>query len=145
MNIVFIFAIIILSIFSIVDLKYKTLGNKPIFFFFIIGVVYRIFAGNWFSLLIGIVIMTMLSLVLYRFVKIGGADTKLLVAIVPFIDFSGIGDMSVNLFLFLFTFGFCAIAFSQIWIRLFKFESGEIPLIPIITLAYAVSWLHVLL
>lgn len=141
MEAIFWFGLFCLLIFSIIDLRTRKLDNQLILAFLIFGLlIYQYPKHNLLATLLGMLLMAILTITLWNFKAIGGADAKLLIALVPYLSFFGIANMLATLFQFLIEFGLIGGIYGFSYIKLYK-EHGKIPFIPIITLVYVVSWI----
>jgi len=131
-------ALIALFFFSCLDLTTRRLNNWLIGGFLLIGMIYRYFTENLLISILGMSLMACFSILLWKKKLIGGADAKLLPALVPYLYSFGLPNMLVNLFSFTIEFGIIASLYGFVCIKIFK-EMKEIPLIPAITLAFMIS------
>jgi Flp pilus assembly protein protease CpaA len=97
----FIICLIFLIYFSYLDLKYNEIDNWPIFLLFSIGVIYRAFIHDVWAVLVAVLLIGCLSYVLWTKKAVGGADFKLLIAMVPFLAFKGMPNMLITIWFFL--------------------------------------------
>lgn len=140
MNLIFWLGLIFLIIFSIIDVRTRKLSNGLIIAFLLVGTVLGLFTHNWLSIAVGMALMTIVTVSLWCFNTIGAADSKLLIALVPYLPFIGIANLLAMLWLFFVIFGMLGTAYGLIYIKMFQ-DRGQVPLIPIITLTYIVVWI----
>lgn len=133
---IFFIGFFLLLYFSFLDIKYQQLDNGRILAFFLIGLVYTFFVHNIFHTAIGLILMSIFVLPLWYFKQIGGADTKLLIALVPYLNI--INPISIILFMILFA--FLGSGYGIIYKIITSKKTKEIPLIPIIYFNYALFW-----
>lgn len=138
--IVFLCATTTLLILSYLDLRYHKINNWLILTFGSLGIAVSIDYGNLLPTVIGMLLMTILTYILWYLSAIGGADAKLLIALVPYIPFSGIPNMLGMMQYFLVWFAIITLIYIVSWKLVVK-NKETIPFIPAITLTYIVTWI----
>ena len=137
MEIIFFFALFCLVCFSYLDLKTKMVSNWLMMGFFLIGLFLQVFRGNFLVTCLGMALIGFFSYVLWHFKTIGGADMKILVSLIGYINFIGLPNMLVSLLFFIIWFGLIGLIYGFSYKILFK--EKEIPFVPAITLAFVLS------
>jgi len=138
----FIIAIIVLIVLSYGDYLFKTINNKPIFVFGAIGLIISLFTHNFLATVLGMALMTIFGWVLWQKEAVGGADAKILIALVPYLPFLGIPNMLATLLLFIIIFGLIGLIYAMIWKKGLRLEVDEIPFVPAIMLSYAILYFY---
>lgn len=138
---IFYIGLTFLILFSFIDLFTKRLSNRFITLFFLIGLGIGMFTKNLLTMGLGMLIMGIFGYTLWYFKTIGGADTKLLIAMIPYLPYDSIPTLIGNFFMFIVMFGLIGSLYGDVYRRMFNSEE-EIPLIPIITLVYIISWMY---
>lgn len=134
-NALFLICTGVLIYFSYLDIKYKELNNLPIILLFFYGVSIALLSKIALPVVCGAFLMLFTGYMLWRFDCIGGADSKLLIAIVPFMPSNSVIMILIVLFVFLVVFMIIGLLYAFI-LKIFKNKEKEIPFIPIILLAY---------
>lgn len=141
MEILFYICFVYLVFLSIEDIRKMQIDNGLIAVLFITAFIYQVVKGNILPVAIGIILFGILAYVLYSKECIGGADAKLLFAIVPCLSIKGIPNMLVTLWMFIIIFGILALIYAKMFERLFP-KIQIVPFVPIITLSYVLIWIY---
>jgi Flp pilus assembly protein protease CpaA len=134
-------AIIFLLGASVYDILYHRLGNAPIIIFFLIGMAFRTLTGDAPVTLIVLILIGSLAYYLWQEEVFGGADMKLLIALAPWIPFSGLGNAIGTLFVFTIFFAIIGGLYGIVFIKLFP-KSEKVPFIPVILITYCMTWIY---
>ena len=137
-NIYFIFLIGLfhLVLFAHTDIKTKRLANVEIIIFLILGLILSLINNNILLDGLGMVLMVLFAYTLWQFKSFGGADAKLLIALVPFLVINSI--LEIVHFMFLLSMVSMVVVFS-IKRKIKKIK--KIPFIPVITATYILFWI----
>lgn len=138
--IIFYFGLAVLLYFSYLDIRHQKLQNWLIGTFFLIGLSYHYFIGNALTALIGAISIGILGYALWHFKTIGGADSKLLSALVFYLPFFGYPNMIATLLIFIIWLGLIGSIYGFLYKLMFRAKK-VIPFIPAITLTFLCIWL----
>lgn len=133
----FLFATFSLVIFSIKDLKTSLLENDVIFILFFIGLILSLYQGNALAMLLATLLMAIFAYALWFFDTVGGADSKVLIALVPYLSLFNITNYFSAILIFTIVFGVVGCVFGGMYKLIYRKQEG-VPFIPAITLAYII-------
>ena len=121
-----------LTFLSYLDIRYRLISNRYIVVLFVPAIVIGIWL-NWLSVVLFTILMSLLALILWYKGIIGGADTKLLIALAPVLSFN---SEIFTFIIFILLFGILSSIYGVIYKKISK---KEMPLIPIIALTYGLT------
>jgi Flp pilus assembly protein protease CpaA len=138
--IAFLVGLVFLIYFSYKDLKFRQINNTPILILFIAGVILSIISINTFSFYVLWAMLGVFFFILWDgFDAIGGADTKILISLIPFIIINSENIYSDSL-IFICIFLIIGLIYGIVAKYLLK-KTKEKPFIHIITFIYVLFWL----
>lgn len=123
-----------LIVYSIIDIKERKLSNENILGFFLVGLIAVIVENKLPVSFLGGIIMILFAYPLWHFKQIGGADSKLLIALVPFLFVDSVLEVITFMIIF------AVLGSGYALLGNFAKSKEKPPLIPIITLTYVVFW-----
>jgi len=136
--IIFLIGLIYLAYFMIEDLEDCKVENKPIIAFFCLGLVILLFSKDMWLIWLLCVFMATISLGMWHYQIIGGADVKILASLVPFL-LVGIPNAIAGFWIFLLMFGLMGGVYGLISTKIIK--KKYIPFVPIIFMTYVCFWI----
>ena len=141
MDFIFLIGLGFLFYFSYADLKASQIENKPILAFILAGLVISLFQKQLVIVGLAMGFIFGLGYCLWKTGSFGGADTKILPGILPFFSFKGIGEVFAGTLTFLLMIGFLGLLYGFIAKIMLKRKKKCIPFLPVITLAYVLTWI----
>jgi Flp pilus assembly protein protease CpaA len=136
--------LIALAYFSYLDIRYKEVNNAPIALLFLIGVIIAILDKKFIAMACGVVFTLLIGYLLWRFDCMGGADSKIIMALTPFLPFNNIITLMLSIWLFLIEFMIVVFIYALLLKLSGKTkENKQIPLVPIILITYISIYLFI--
>lgn len=136
MMFLFIIGLIFLIYFSYQDLKHSEVSNISIIIMFIISIPSLV---TNLSIIYVMLFFFLFTYLLWRLNSIGGADVKIL-SIIPIYILIGAPNKFAGAFIFIMLFGLLASIYG--FIAKISIKKKNIPLIPIILIAYILFWFY---
>lgn len=127
------FGLVFLIIFSIIDLHKGEVSNASIIFYLITGTYFIIGTGYFFHLIIA-GMMFLFSYLLWKKDIIGGADAKILTGLPLFWEIVNRQELLLGVILFIIIFAIVGTIYSLVY-KFFS-KKRKIPFIPAIAIAY---------
>lgn len=140
MNIIYFFVCLgFLIPLSIIDIKKKEVGNYQILLLLLIGVLLNALDGYILPTLVAVSVMFVVSFTLWKFAGLGGADSKIMMAIFPFFFITSFIQIFAYLTVFLVSISLLTAPYVIVY-KLFS-KKKKIAFIPCIALAYVTTFI----